>query len=377
MSHFRVPPPVFIGARQPYAPRLGIPQSGPTPQPPPLIGPMAAASFSLIVAAWQPYAPAQPQTRIAPLIPAAAAPSQPPVQTRTNAAIVQDSWNVQFAVPQGFARIAPLLPVAATVQQAFDGRANAAIILDAWAARHGYPPAAARIAPLISSLVTPDAPPLKSLNLLPAILASWVPQPTLISLASFAGQISADPPPVTTSVNLTTVISAWRPPFSWVQGCRLAPLIPAAIVPDQPPVPGRQTQGLVTLSWQPPHFISQGYCEIAPTLPIAVAPDSPPIAGRQTLQLVMNSWESRTQRQQPGAGIAPLLSPPPVAGSPPRGFPQTLRVIVDSWTGPSFVISLRGLAADYTQPVVYVSNQRRLVRAKASNRVVIARPRLK
>lgn len=113
MAFFYPPPPPFIGARQPYAPHLGLPQSGPLPsQPPPLgrlsyqiidgvwrldpvtvislasfaglqstatNGPWFNPSLSIIRSAWhqQPY-PVTWQRPMADLIPAAAVASQPP-----------------------------------------------------------------------------------------------------------------------------------------------------------------------------------------------------------------------------------------------------------------------------------------------------------
>jgi hypothetical protein len=453
MSHFRAPPPAFIGGRQPNAPRLGLPQSGPTPQPPPPSGAVAAASLSLIISAWQPYAPAQPQTRIAPLIPAAAVASQPPIRGTQNLSIVVNGWIQPAISAQGQARIAQIFPI---INQApLPATAQQLVAVASWnqpaIAAQGSP----RIAPLIPAAIASN-PPAPAMQLR-ALQAWWIEPTSVVSLASFAAQgPSADQPPVLTTANLSLVIRGWnsdpqpaqgngriapvvpaiaapsQPPVlrstnlgliirGWyreppaAQGyADIAPLAPAPAVPDQPPVPGKSTLALTLAGWIPPHFIAQGFGHTAPLIPPAATPDAPPVPGRQALgllidswrpahfisqgyceiaanlpiaaappvsrqqiQLVLSSWEPRSQQPQQPAGIAPLLTAPAIAAQPPIGFPQTLRVIVDSWVAPRFDISLRGRAPDYSQPVVYVSNSRRLVRARPSNRIVIARPRLK
>src|SRR5437868_1037945 len=91
---FYPPPPAYVGGRQPHAPRLGLVQSGPTPDAPPV---RTFVTLGIILAACAPAAYALPASaRIAPFVPAPAASAPLPV-SQVNFRIIEgllraDAW---------------------------------------------------------------------------------------------------------------------------------------------------------------------------------------------------------------------------------------------------------------------------------------------
>jgi len=288
MSHFRVPPPVFVGGRQPYAPRLGIAQSGPTPD-------------------------------------------QPPVLTRANLAIVLDSWKLPFAYPQGYQEIAPLVPVAAAPSGPPIRSNNLTpAILAAWVTQ----PTAISLASFAGQLVS-DQPPARTYENLTTILNAW--RPPFVQTQGggeiaplLAVPVVPDQPPVPGKQTQALVVALWQPPHVISQGyADIAPLAPAPVAPDQPPIPGKSTTGLVIASWQPPHVISQGYADIAPIVPAPTVPDAPPIPGRVTSALVVASWQRPFYLAQSAEWIAPLVQAP-VVSNPPF-TQQAIQIAFGTW----------------------------------------------
>src|SRR5690349_7894333 len=96
-GHFRPAPPTFIGGRQPFAPELGIPQSGPVPQAPPIrsyaafvaIAVASLAAPPTFIGGKQPYAAplGQPQSAIVA--------SQPPARSSTAFWNIKSAWRTE------------------------------------------------------------------------------------------------------------------------------------------------------------------------------------------------------------------------------------------------------------------------------------------
>lgn len=275
MSHFRPPLHVFVGGRQPYAPALGMPQSGPVPESPPLRGAMAAATFAVIIAAWQPTADArQPRPQ---LVPATLVAVQQPPPSRVNTSIIVDSWRAPFFYPQGFGEQAAIDPIV-------------------------------------------NAPPAATGVNLSTILRTWqVDPPPSQGYGEMAGMIppavGPSAPPVVTGVNFSTILRTWLIDQPATQGYTLiAGALPPAVVSSTPPIPGRVTFGVVLSAWQPAPYAVQGLEYIAPLLEIPGG-NAPP--SRQSLQIALGTWQIDQPRTQGGARIAPLISVAAPPSNPP------------------------------------------------------------
>lgn len=190
-GHFYAPPPVFIGGRQPYAPRLGLPQSVPG-----LTIPPARSFVSLgIVHSWWTHDPITTVwlTSIAPFL---AEPGPPPKRTLHAFFSIRETWNPPT----------PLVPK----------RVAVASIL-------ATPPAI-------------DAPPPQNLAAYYALRRLWDPLPyALPEGASFApltiAPVSDAPPPATRAVSFA-VREHWdAAPFELPERVAIAPLL----APDVPP----------------------------------------------------------------------------------------------------------------------------------------------
>lgn len=132
-GHFYPPPSTFIGGRQPYAPPLGLVQSGLAPSAPP---PVNRASLQIIEARYR----VDPTTviyvgSIAPLLQTPAVPDNPPPSSYANQRVILGRWELPYRPIQGVSKLAPLLAPA----------------------------------------VTPDNPPRFGYSVRNTILASWVP----------------------------------------------------------------------------------------------------------------------------------------------------------------------------------------------------------
>jgi hypothetical protein len=308
---------------------------------------VAAATFSLIVSTWQPYSPAQPQARIAPLIPAAVAPSQPPGLGAVNLTTVVNAWGPPQGQAQGSPRIAPILPRidAAPVR----GNATLTLTIAAWTLPSVISQGYCEIAPNIAAVQQSNPPP--PVMQIRALSAWWTEPNTVISLASFAAQVAtADHPPVMTGVNLALIVRNWQrdpyPPQGYVD---VAPLVPAPIAPDQPPVPGKATLTLTVASWAPPLFIAQGAGDIAPNIAAQATPDSPPIRGNVVSTLIVDAWRTAYAIDR-RVGIAPLVS----ISQPLFASRAQLNSIIGSWQQPYQVRQMLGQLAQSGPTVVTV-----------------------
>lgn len=212
-GHFYKLPPTFIGGRQPYAPQLGVAQSGPVPDDPP---PLSRVMLGVALAAWIPAAYALPSAaKIAPLIPAEAVASQPP-PNRAHLSIIHSHWTRD-----------PITVISLTS--------------------------------VASVLATPpqiDAPPVKTSTNLNAIVNQWyTPFRPLPSGSQFAPLIQApvipDNPPVNDHVRLNLVVTQWRPPaYDLPKPGRMAPFLSPTITPDAPPVSDRVNLNLIVAQWR-------------------------------------------------------------------------------------------------------------------------------
>lgn len=178
MSGYFYPlPPTQIGGRQPYAPRLGRIESGPTPESAPV---RSFAALGILLASWAPAVLALPQAaRIAPLIPASSPPDNPPPVRRLTS-IIDAQWDQLPITVIYVSSIAPTLttPVApdnAPVRS--DAQLNC--LLGTWQTiiddRFRFLPDQTRIAPLLPAAVLPDDPPVSTYTNFSVLLQQWIP----------------------------------------------------------------------------------------------------------------------------------------------------------------------------------------------------------
>lgn len=329
-GHFYPPPPTFIGGTQPYAPRLGISQSGPVPQAPPLRGPIALATFGLLLAAWQPpFVKAQGSAQIAPLLPVAAVASNAPPPNGIWLRTVIEQWQPKWSSPQQV-DVAPTLPRVDTAPAPSQALSR---VFATWQVDPYIQIGLTSVAPFATQ-ATSDAPPVTSGVNLQTILQAWVPPPPSAQGWSRIAPIlpRVDAPPTRTFVNQSTLLASWVPPWIGAQGYSdIAPLIPVAAAPDQPPIPGTVTLSLVLRTWQPPFFAAQGYGEIAPLIPAQAAADQPPVPGSVTFSVVLRSWQLAPVAAQGAGDIAPCL---PVVNAPPTPSGVTPALILQQWQAP-------------------------------------------
>lgn len=231
-GHFYPPPPTFIGGRQPYAPELWIPPSGPAPESPPV---RSWAAFNAVLGTHLPQPYALPATRkIAALIPAAAIPDAPPARGYANFKLIADQW------------------------QQIELRRQAR--------------------PFVASLPIISAPPPVNRSNLRIIDALWDYDPvTVIYVNAIASIAEAPPapdnPPTRTRVNFDTIATQWcPPPRPLLARAKIAPLLPAQIIPDAPPVRSFARFNSILQQWVPPYIplpklrISQGITQAPPVL---------------------------------------------------------------------------------------------------------------
>jgi hypothetical protein len=376
VGYYYPPPPVSIGGAQPYAPRLGIAQSGPVPQAPPQRGSIALATLGVILASWQPpFFVAQGAGDIAPTIPAPAVANPPLMQNRAIQTILQSSWQADPTTVVSLCSVAAFATPPVISQPPAVTGVNLQTILQTWQQPAFLVQGAGDIAPTLPAPVV-SQPPVQSGTNLRVIRCSWEPPffsrkalatsrrrcrlfrsrsqfqqrccirygPPGIRLGSLPicrepGDIaptlpaSSQPsqPPVLTSVNLQTILQAWQPPFVMPPGANdIAPMLPAPIGPSQPPVPTSVNFETVLQSWLPGFVLPQRSQSIA-TQPIVNAP--PAVTGAQYASLI--ALNQPAPYALPEAGTVASWLPP--AGAPSQPQPvsyATLNLIVRAWDPP-------------------------------------------
>lgn len=191
MGHFYNLPPAFIGGAQPYAPRLGIPQSGPAPTPPP---PNQAAIYQLILSIWWPPTRSTKSHGGPDIVPPVS--SVPPAITIPSAIFAWWAHDPMTIITLPSAAGAPGPPP--PDQPPPVSQANMAVILKNWDLGPQILPPRPTMAALIP-LVVPDAPPVNDRRVLFQILRMWDPpffqMPPAATIAPFV-PIPPPPPPV-------------------------------------------------------------------------------------------------------------------------------------------------------------------------------------
>jgi hypothetical protein len=287
---FYTPPPTNIGGSQPFAPRLGQPQSGPIPQSPPQRGAIALATVGVLLASWA----TQPQPQ------------------------------------QKYARIAPLIPAAAIAKTPVNNSVNLRIIADQWTQAQVVVLPASEIAPLLTAPVTPDVAPLLTGTNLSLVLQQWLPGPNpqqrLPVLTQSGPTLSTQTPYSTVNLNIT--VASWAPKYVAAQkSAQIAPTLPVVSQPQPLTLTNLQT---VIASWVPPFVATQGYVEIAPILPAVIAAQSVPYVDRNTA-IVLSQWRPQWYAGKGYGTIASQSPPAPVVSSPPPYSRVNFRVATLQW----------------------------------------------
>lgn len=182
-GHFHPLPPPFIGGRQPYAPSLGLPQSGEVPQAPPQ---MTRVNFDAIV-----------RSEFYPPPPTYVGGSQP--------------YAPRLGMPQSGPASSPPLPISS---------ANHATIVRAHGDLKWTLIYTASIAPILSpNPAAPDNPPPSSYATLNAIVRQWQPgphrPPPLKGVGQFSVAVTPDSPPRRDYVNMNLVARQNVLPIWW------------------------------------------------------------------------------------------------------------------------------------------------------------------
>jgi hypothetical protein len=375
---FYPPPPPFIGGTQPDAPRLGLAQSGPTPQPPPISGPLVAATFALLIASWTP-GPQLPQGSPKFTYPVV---SPPPVKTTSLLSAIRSTWEPPFIVPQVGANIAPILPIVS--QPPPVGRTSS--IRQTWDQIPPLPQVGADIAPLIPTGATSSQPTPISAAIAFAIRSTWEPPAPLPPQGANIAPtlpIISQPQPVSTA-QLFAIRSSWEiTPQSPQLGTKVAPLIP--VLATSPPVSSQSLFFQIRSTWDAAPPPSQGETDIAPLIPApvisqipvslaqaawiidswtdrsvtiitttaiaassAAAPIAPPTPNSAPYLTIRSSWD--IQLPLPTRTVSSAQSGPPPVVPQPTPNAQLLFTILESWL-PPFVLPPVA-AAIATQPIV-------------------------
>lgn len=299
-GQFYPPPSVYVGGRQPFAPALGIAQSGPTPDNPPR---RSLAALGIIFSSWVTVSvPLPAAAKIAPLIPAAAAASNVPAPNRANFGIVQQHWQ----------------------------RDPVTVIY------------VCSIAPLLQTPAVPDQPPATTRVVFNSILNQWYPvhRPLqrLTTIASVAPAAPVpDQPPVPGRVTGGLIRQMWEPPwYALPEAGTLAPFIPAPVVPDQPPAIDRASLRLILDSWKAQPFIYPPLADIAPLMPVAAA-TGPPGTSLVNLHVILRqskgvAWDYANFIA--GARAASFIAPPVVPDAPPVISYANRNLLLASWIPP-------------------------------------------
>lgn len=348
-GYFYPPPPSRIGGNQPYAPKLGIAQSGPSPDAPPLRGPLALATLALVVGAWTPQ-PVRVQTsaNIAPLIPVAVASTQVPYSRLVQDRTIIDAWNQSTLVVLGGNQVAPLLFVPPQIDNPPPStNTNLNVLIRSWQPIPYLIQGAANIAPLTQAVVA--NPPYSRAGLSQA-LSSWTPLQWPAQYRPFIASLPiVNDPPRSSQVNAQTILNSWTPPWYPSQGASgVAPILPQLVVADSPPIPGAVNLQSVIRSWISPWMPAQGFTRIASVLPRV---DNAPTRSLINYELIGRQWQPRwTGPDQ--VKFAPLAPPPPVISPPPLRTYENLNLIVNRWVPPYFHIQGYAHAAPILPAVV-------------------------
>lgn len=205
-GHFYPLPPTFIGGRQPYAPKLGQVQNGPTPSNPP---PVNRASLRIIDARHR----EDPWTiiyvcSIAPLIATApAAPDSPPVRNFASQRVIFGQWEPIHRPLPSAVKVAPFVPASAAPDNPpVRTHAIQRLILGHWQPPPHQPPLPVKIASVIPAAAVPDNPPRFSYSVRNTILSSWVPPYRPIPKLQVS-EIVTEVPPVVANPSETGIIS--------------------------------------------------------------------------------------------------------------------------------------------------------------------------
>lgn len=326
-NNFYPPPPVFIGGRQPYQPKLGVPQSGPAPQAPPIRA--AAVLLSILAQSWQPAAYAlPPRVQIAPLV---AAPSAPPARSNSALSLIIRSWDAQTNSVAGPVEIAASLAAAApSAPPAKQAKVYQSIIASSWDVD-----VQTVIALSSAALASIDEPPRSSKALFYSLIDAWRPAPySLPPQARVATQNQAGPgaPPPSTDVALSVLIRSWDPVHSALPvRTQIAALAAGSTVDSTAPVPSGFASSLIARHWDQVSYRIPPRTQIAPRIPAAAVPDAPPASSGVTLSVIYRSWEPGPYSLPDRARVASNAQPSPVADVPPVSTDATLSLIVSSW----------------------------------------------
>lgn len=195
MGWWTPPPPVWVGARQPFAPPLGLPQSGPVPQAPPLRGALQAQNLQILLNAWTPaYFFAQGAGDIAAVLPISTAPSQPPPISRVPQAIYA-KWNEGYSLSITMPSAAGNVSVTPD-QPPPTSSTNLYLLTRSWQPPTFYPQSSARIAPNLPAPPAPSQPPVPSRTAMFITLRYWEPTFTRVQGYGASAVIPSLPPPV-------------------------------------------------------------------------------------------------------------------------------------------------------------------------------------
>ncbi len=244
--------------------------------------------------------------------------------------------------------------------------ATLGVILSAWQPPFFEAQGAGDIAPLIQTTAAPSGPPVVTGVILRSIVDQWQPGwygPPQTRTASILPIVNSAPP--RTSVNLSTVLQSWQPPFLESQGgSEIAPLLPAAPVASQPPGLNR-TLAIITSNWSADQTTLIYLDSIAPfATPPAISQPQP--ISRVNLQVALQSWQTPFFLAQGAGDIAPTLPAPPVISPPPPSARVTLMSIITArwYFDERTIVPLTSIAAfaaapeiDQPQPISRVNLQ--------------------
>jgi hypothetical protein len=327
---FYPPPPVFIGGAQPYAPRLGKAQSGPAPQPPPISGPMVAATFALLIGSWTPGPqPAQGSPRFVRPPPQVISP--PPVKTNALSSVIRSTWELPFVLPQVGADIAPLLPAPVISPHLPAANAVLRLIVDAWVDRSVTVITTTAIASV--SAAAPVGPGAANNAPYLTIRAAWdvytFPVQLFGGLDGVAPLIPAQAVAqiAVNQIPYRVIRQAWEPAVIAPQvGATIAPLLPAPPAVSQPQPLSFAALYSLARAWDPPVWWPLPKLAQMPQSGQPAAPGPLP-PQRALLRLLLQSWDATVQPQQ---DIGFVYSAAPIS-APPPALQAILRLLLQSW----------------------------------------------
>lgn len=365
-------PPVFIGGQQSYAPRLGMPQSGAAPAAP-VLEPYAALES---IAAWAPrvtgfiggqqeYAPRLGQPQSGPT------PSQPPIRPNRSAEIISGWWAESSVTTIWLASVAPFVavdvpptkprdvPIWAPPDPTFIGGRQA------FAPRLGIP----------QSGPTPSQPPAKT-NVFFTIRDAWnpaayaLPQAGEIAGVLATAEVASQPPPLNLGAYYE-IRRLWdQQPYALPEGASFAPLAPAPITADAPPVQSLAAFYAIRQLWEPQPYALPQAADFAPLVPEVL--DAPPPSTWARVFAVREQWNPAHYRLPSAGKFAPILPAVTPDQPPPRAHTQALLNVLDSWDTAAWPTQRRAVLTE-SGPTVYtpqLADVGRLFRTKGPNRTL-------